>query len=109
MGELNYCCTNRQRRGSCYFEFQRGRFQGIYWKETSIYVDADDFDRLLLYRIFPPEFQYYGETFITASQWHQICLAAREIGGEVQAITAEIDPWARDCFRAEPVFTILGV
>lgn len=106
---MKYCYTNSQRHGSCCFEFQCGRFQGVYWKDTSIYLDADDFDRLLLYKIFPPEFQYYGETIITASQWHQICSDAQRIGGEVKKVIDEIDVWARDCFITEPVFTILGI
>ena len=106
---MNYCFTNAQRHGTCCFEFQRGAFQGVYWKDTSIYLDADDFDRLYLYKIFPPEFQYYGETVITAPQWRQICAAARDIGGEVKEVVEEIDLWARDCFGSEPVFTILGI
>ena len=106
---MHYCYTNSQRHGSCCFEFQCGRFQGVYGKDTSIYLDADDFDRLLLYKIFPTEFQYYGETIITALQWHQICSEAQRIGGEVKKVIDEIDVWARDCFITEPVFTILGI
>lgn len=104
-----YCLTNAQRSGTCYFEFQRGRFQGVYWKDTSIYLDADDFDRLQLYKIFPPEFQYYGETVITASQWRQVCLNAQAIGGEAEMLLKELEPWAQECFQMEPVFTILGI
>lgn len=104
-----YCYTNSQRHGSCCFEFQCGRFQGSYWKDTSIYLDADDFDRLHLYKIFPPEFQYYGETVITASQWQQIYVAAQSLGGEVKKAIDEIDVWAGNCFLTETVFTILGI
>lgn len=106
---MGYCLTNDQRCGTCYFEFQRGTFQGVFWRDTSLYLDADDFDRLRLYQIFPPEFQYYGETVITAAQWQQIVLNANIMGGEVKEIMKEIDFWAQQCFRAEPVFTILGI
>ena len=106
---MQYCVSNSQRHGSCYFEFQRGIFQGVYWKDTSLYLDADAFDRLHLYKIFPPEFQYYGETVITKPQWHQIHFTAQNLGGEVKAIMDEIDLWAQECFQTESVFTILGI
>ena len=107
--KMQYCVSNIQRHGSCYFEFQRGIFQGVYWKDTSLYLDADDFDRLHLYKIFPPEFRYYGETVITKPQWHQIHFTAQNLGGEVKAIMDEIDLWAQECFQTESVFTILGI
>lgn len=106
---MQYCLTNSQRHGSCYFEFQPGIFQGVYWKDTSLYLDADDFDRLHLYQIFPSKFQYYGETIITEEQWRQVCLAAQHIGGEVKTIMDEIDLWVQECFKTETVFTVLGI
>ena len=109
LGKMQYCVSNRQRHGSCYFEFQRGIFQGVYWKDTSLYLDADDFDRLYLYKVFPPEFQYYGETVITKPQWHQILLTAQNVGGEVKTVIDELDLWAQECFQTESVFTILGI
>ena len=106
---MQYCFTNSQRHGSCCFEFQRGIFQGDYWKDTSIYLYADDFDRLQLYKVFPPQFQYYGETVITASQWRSIWLAAQDIGGEVKKVMDEINCWAQECFDTESAFNILGI
>ena len=106
---MKYCYTNRQRHGSCCFEFQAGTFQGVYWKDTSIYLDADNFDQLLLHRIFPPEFQYYGETVITVKQWYQIYSDAQRIGGEVKEVIDEIDVWAQNCFQTNDIFTILGI
>ena len=106
---MQYCFTNSQRHGTCCFEFQRGAFCGVYWQDTSIYLYADDFDQLCLYKIFTPEFQYYGETVMTAEQWHQIYLSAQKVGGEVKKVIDEIDSWAQECFKAETVFTILGI
>lgn len=106
---MQYCVSNSQRHGSCYFEFLRGIFQGAYWNDTSLYLDADDFDRLHLYKVFPPEFQYYGETVMTKPQWNEIVLIAQNLGGEVKMIIDEIDLWAQECFQTECVFTILGI
>ena len=106
---MQYCFMNSQRHGTCYFEFQQGTFQGIYWKDTSIYLHADDFDRLHLYKIFTPDFRYYGETVITKTQWHQIFLCAQKIGGETKKVIDEIDLWAQECFNTETEFTILGI
>lgn len=106
---MQYCVTNHQRHGSCYFEFQRGIFHGVYWKNSSIYLSADDFDRFHLYTILSPAFQYYGETVITQSQWREIFLRAQNLGGEVKKIMDEIDLWTQEFFETEPVFTILGI
>ena len=106
---MQYCFTNSQRSGTLCFEFQRGEFNGVYWQDTSIYLYADDFDRLSLFKIFTREFNYYGHTTMTASKWRQIYLSAQKIGGETKKVIDEIDLWAQDCFNSEPVFTILGI
>lgn len=106
---MRYCCTNDQRGGTCYFEFQRGRFKGVWWKDTSICLDSNEFDRLHLEEILPPEFDYWDVTVITPSQWQQVCSKARNIGGEVQEVIEEIDAWAQNCFQTESVFSICGM
>ncbi len=62
---MKYCCTDNQRTGSCYFEFQKGKFADKYWLANSLYLSADIFDSLNLYQVFAsvvPEFDYYGIT-----------------------------------------------
>jgi hypothetical protein len=48
---MQYCCFNSQRMGTCYFEFQVGKFQNEF-RLTSIYLSAKNFNKLNLYPLF---------------------------------------------------------
>lgn len=60
---MKYCCTNDQREGSCYYEFQKGRFADKFWLHTSLCLSDDTFVELGLYNLFikvVPDFACYG-------------------------------------------------
>ena len=78
---MKYCCTNSERQGSCYFEFQSGRFSENFWRDDSLYLSGDDFDALGLY----------------------------EVAKEARQAVEEIHQWARLAFRRERVLTVLGI
>ncbi len=109
---MKYCCTNSQRKGTCYFEFQKGRFNDKHWLSDSLCLDADIFDDLSLYELFSkvlPEFDYYGITEIDKEKWKQIKLESEVIGGTVKDVIDEIDLWINLAFSTIDTITILGI
>lgn len=109
---LTYCCLDSERQGTCYFEFQRGRNPGRFWRTSSIYMEDEVFDRLNLPELFAgalPDFDYYGETEVTPEQWDRIKTGAERMGPQTRAAISELDGWAQACFAQEPVFRVLGL
>jgi hypothetical protein len=111
---MTYFLTAPQRKetqSTLYFEFQKGRFRHKFWKDDSIYLHADIFDRLGLDAIFSeliPNFHYFADTWVSAEQYHAVRAVALAHGGELAAVFAELDVWVTECFRTEDCFTILG-
>ena len=109
---VEYCCLNNQRSGTCYFEFQKGKFDDKFLFDNSIYLHADTFDSLNLYQVFAktvPEFAYYGITEIDREKWKHLKLTADEIGGSTKCVFDEIDSWVNLFLPTEEVITILGI
>lgn len=109
-----FCSAARRKMlgGTCYFEFQRGRFRGKHWLERSVYLHADRLDELKLYDIFAaalPHFDYYGPTEVTPAQYDVLKSLALSRGGETAALMEELDHWVKECFFIENVFTICGI
>lgn len=112
---MTYLITVEQRKASrstLYFEFQKGSFKRKHWKDDSLYLHADIFDRLGLYDLFSasvPDFCYYADTKISPAQYELLKSTALERGGEIAAVFAELDVWVTECFQTESCFTILGI
>lgn len=109
---MEYCCFNNQRTGTCYFEYQKGKFEDNFWLDSSIYLHADLFDKLNLYQIFVkavPEFAYYGITEIDREKWNLLIVTANQIGGSIKCVFHEIDSWVNLFSPTENVITILGI
>ena len=109
---LYNAAQRKEQGGTCYFEFQRGRYREKHWMKRSVYLHADLFDGLQLYDIFAaalPHFNYYGPTEVTPDQYEALKALALARGGEIAALMEELDHWVRDCFQTENVFTICGI
>lgn len=109
---MKYCCTELERKGTCYHEFQKGRFNDSFWEKDSLLIHDDIFYNLDLSDLFysvVPSYDESGETEITLSQWNEICFRASEIGGEIKVAIKEVDSWAKTIFENYDVFTIIGV
>ena len=112
---MTYFVTEEQRKASqstCYFEFQKGKHENQFWKEDSLCIHMDVFDKLNLFDLFSaviPAFAYYGITQVTASDYEAIKARASKCGEEISAAVMELDCWARDCFAHENCFTVLGI
>ena len=110
-----YLYTAAQRKamgGTCYFEFQRGRFRGRHWLERSVFLHMDQFDRLELPELFSealPQFDYCGITEVRPAQYEVLNALAMARGGETAQLFRELDHWVQDCFFTENVFTICGI
>ena len=108
------CSASRRKMlgGTCYFEFQRGRFRGKHWLDRSVYLHADRFDELKLFHLFAaalPHFNYYGTTQVDRQQYETLKTLALAQGGNIAAFIEELDHWVQDCFYIENVFTICGI
>jgi hypothetical protein len=113
---MTYFITEEQRRGSCFFEFQKGKpkrwGRNKFWKEDSLLLHMDIFDELNLHPIFLtvlPEFEYTGETLVTQDQYEILKKLGCVQGGETSKLFSELDVWASKCFQTENCFTILGI
>lgn len=109
---MKYCCTNSARQGSCYFEFQKGRFLGEFWQDDSLYLSDDIFEALGLYHVFVeilPFFDHYGINEITKEQWRHLTRAAGKRGGAVKEAVEEIDCWFQSDLGDVTVLTVLGI
>ncbi|MBE6923218.1 MAG: hypothetical protein E7465_08605 [Ruminococcaceae bacterium] len=109
---LYNAAQRKAKGGTCYFEFQRGRFRGKHWLERSLFLDADRFDHMNLYEIFRealPHFDYYYVTEVTQAQYEKLKALALARGGETAELFRELDHWAENCYLTENVFTICGI
>ena len=109
---LYNAAQRKARGGTCYFEFQRGRFRGKHWLDRSVYLDAELFDHLHLFSLFQealPHFNYYYVTEVSPAQYEKLKSLALARGGESSALIQELDHWVQDCFLTENVFTICGI
>ena len=99
-------------RCSTYYEWYKGVWSGDYYREDSIYIDDDDVYRLdldgLLVSVVP-EYDPFGETPVTKVQWDAIVSKAKQKGGELLEAVMEDDVWARENYRDNEVFTIIGL
>lgn len=110
---MKYFCTETERKGTCYHEFQKGKWDGItFWRNDSLLLHDDICWELKLGKLLGkviPEYDTYGNTEVTKEVWAEICERAEAIGGEVQAAIREADVWVQENFETEEVFYILGL
>jgi len=116
---VKYCYTESDRKGTCYHEFQKGKFNGSFWKEDSLLIHEDSLlihdDNLYILHLADifhsvvPSYSEYGETEIIKEQWNEIYNRASEIDGEIKIAIDEINCWAKIVFKTEDIFTILGI
>lgn len=109
---MKYCCTESERKGTCYHEFQKGKFSGSFWNEDSLLIHDDNLYILHLADIFRsvvPTYNIYGETEIVKEQWDEIYNIVSASDGEIKIAIDEINSWAKIAFETEEKFTILGI
>ena len=109
---MKFCVKNNERHGTCYFEFQKGKFRNKYWVKNNLCLPEDIFDELKLYDLFSKvvlHFDYYGLNELTKKQWLQIKNESKKIGGNVEEAITEIDIWINTVLPDEPIISVLGI
>lgn len=110
--DMKYCCTEAEREGTCYHEFQKGKFHNMFWERDSLLLHDDNFRRLHLGELFKsviPAYSEYGITEVNTVQWNEIYNKASELGGETKAVIEEINCWMEQIVQESDVVTILGI
>ena len=110
---MRFFVKDNERKNTNYHEFYKGRWDGVtFWKEDSLLLHMDIFDQLNLYSVFIaalPDFNYYGETYVTPAQYELLKSSAFTQGGEIAVLFAELDIWVSECFKTESCFIIQGI
>lgn len=108
-----YFCRSAERQGTCYHEFQKGKWdEHTFWKEDSLLIHDDVHLELKLYGLFKqalPSYDAFGDIEVNKAQWQAIYRMAEEIGGEAYDAIKEADIWVQECFETEDVFYMLGI
>lgn len=112
---MGYFITESERKefhSTCFFEFQKGRYEDKCWKEDSLCLSDDLFDELNLYILFSQaldNFDRYGITVVDKLDWNRLQTYAEELDLRWRKLIIELTPWVEECFREYEVFTILGI
>ena len=115
---MNYFVNSDERRGTCYHEFTRGKWDGrTFWSDESLYLRDDYMSDLKLYElVVKPVFEEFGQKFarfganeVTRELWESMLSQAMDVGGEVWALFAEITAWAEKSLSDGGSFSILGM
>ncbi len=109
---MKYFIKNSERQGTCYFEFQKGEFNGKFWLEDSLFLDEDIFDKFELYKYFQiavPEFDYYGmNNAITPEQWKKLVSLIPK-NSKQEELFDKLTVWVNDTLEEYGTFSILGI
>lgn len=115
---MKYFTDNFERRGTCYHEFTRGKWDGAtFWSDNSMYLRDDIMSDLKLYElVFKPAFESSGGKFnrwgpndVTRDIWETMLSCALDAGGEVQDLFFEITAFVEKGLGEDDVFSILGI
>ena len=115
---MKYFTDNFERRGTCYHEFTRGKWDGkTYWSDESLYLRDDYMSDLKLYElVFKPAFAEHGKNFsrwggneVDRELWDSMLSRAMDVGGEVWELFAEITDWIEKSLSGDETFAILGI
>ena len=111
---MKYFLDELQRKavgGTCYFEFQKGKFGNMFWLKDSLCLHADIFDSLNLYELFSDsikDFCYFSTTEVSKEQWDVLVVKSKE-NNCWNDIIEELTPWAEECFTKHKYFTVCGI
>ncbi len=110
---MKYFCKDNERVGTCYHEFQKGKFNGTdFWKADSICIHDDIHCRIKLGELIKSVVSEYSptdETGINREQWQMICQKANQSGNELAEVIAEADIWVQKVYDEYDIFTMIGV
>ncbi|MCM1314610.1 MAG: hypothetical protein NC244_04480 [Alistipes senegalensis] len=109
---MKYFITEEKRKSvhsTAFFEFQEGQnneYRFTCWKENSMLLHMDLFDKSELYKIIP-NLKYYGNTIVNKENWNII--KNSEKSQLAQDIIDELSEWAEENFKKYDYFVIIGL
>ncbi len=111
---MKYFIENSKRKGTCYHEFCRGKWDGAtFWKEDSVFLHDDMLDQcggfVDAILLIIPDYDRYGPTEVSAADWWKIGKAIRQSDRSCLELYEEVSAWAAEVFKSEECFTILGI
>ncbi|MDE5834489.1 MAG: hypothetical protein K2H26_03100, partial [Ruminococcus sp.] len=78
----------------------------VCWKDNSMLLNADLFDKSVLYKIIP-DFKYYADTVVNKENWNII--KNSEKSQLAQFIIEELSEWVEENFKKYDYFVIIGL
>lgn len=111
---MKYFIVNSERRGTDYYEFCKGRWDGeTFWKDDSIYLHDDvlyeNHDFLSALMKVKPDFDSFGVTEISREDWERLRSEVQSYPDGCREMFMELDTWVMDTFLAYDCFTVLGI
>lgn len=111
---MKYFVFDRDRKGTCYHEFYKGKWDEVtFWKTDSLCLDDDVLTENIGFieaiRAVIPDYDPYGVTGITEKQWHKIGDFIIEKDDSSKALYYEANRWLKKVFAQYGCFTILGI
>ncbi len=111
---MKYFVTNKNRKGTAYLEFYKGHWDGkTFNKDDSLFLnenilsDNNEFNSAILSVV--PEYDPYGITEISATQWKEIGDVFTNKSIESRKIYMELNSWLLNVFQTADCFTIIGL
>ena len=110
---MKFFICEDQRRGTCYHEFYKGKWDGrTFWKSDSILLHDDlmydgGFVEAIVCVI--KEYDPFGETMISIEQWRRIGEIVQSKDDKAKELYKEADQWLKEVFETYDCFTILGI
>jgi hypothetical protein len=109
---MKYFCRSDERKGTCYYEFQKGGFNEEFWLHDSLLIHDDIWFESGLEDFFSEtvaELEDIGIAQIDRSEWERIVQEAEGYDETIKEAIDELAVWAEENFRENDFFTILGL
>lgn len=107
---MKYFCYAKDRSGSAYHEFYKGKWDHTsFWKSDSILLHDDTLEALGLCTVLAevlPGYDRHGVTELNQSQWESILDHASQLNTEAKIALTEAEAWAKDAFENGNMITI---
>lgn len=109
---MKYFCKPDKRKGTCYYEFQRGGFNEEFWLEDSLLIEDEIWYDSGLEDFFfetVPDLELYGTAEIDETMWKNILEKTEDSEETVKEALEELGEWVKDNFKENKTFTIAGL
>ena len=111
---MKFFVFDKDRKGTCYHEFYKGKWdEKTFWKTDSISLDDNilckhpGFVDAIIEIV--PDYDPFGETEISLEQWIAIGNAIKQKDCSSIELYQEANKWLKKVFEEYGCFTILGI